>query len=155
MTDRIVLKINVELGDRKLTVAALSQILQEALEDRIKQGVFAVDDEIESWVVTASDDTEAQIAAIAENVTWDERCIAEAIDHFGFTDPIVILEHVEAAQTDLDYLQSQDEILEGIIMSSRVVLGVSAVTREDQILTALLERGIQPSSDTDAPRPDL
>jgi hypothetical protein len=151
MSNRIVLTLDVRLGAHALSAAELSRILQEAVEDRIRQGVFGPDDEIDTWSCKASTEEQTQLETIAGYETWEERCVAEAIDDHGLTDPAEIRAHMDAAQTDLDYLEGQDNTLEGIIASSRKLVGQGDVGIDELIQATLRDRGV----DEDEPEPDV
>lgn len=150
MSDRIALTLDVRLGAHALSTDDLARILQEVVEERIREGVFAPEDEIDTWSCKASIAEQTQLETIAGYETWEERCVAEAIDDYGLTDVAEIRAHVDSAQTNLDYLEGQDNTLEGIIASSRKVIGREEVSVEDLIRDTLRDRGIG----EDDPEPD-
>ncbi len=59
---------------------------------------------------------------VAEHPLWEEVAREEAIDDYGLTAEEDIASHIQAAQTDLDYLIGQDEQLETFIARARSVI---------------------------------
>lgn len=72
-----------------------------------------------------------EVVNIAANLqTWQERCVAEAINEYGLRSEEEIREHVHAAQTDNDYLVGQDEALESLILQARASRGTGRTLDE-------------------------
>lgn len=101
--------------------------------------------------VTAVLDVSAQLAVteqLAKLETWDERCAREAVEEHGLTDASEIEEHMDAAQSDLDYLTSQDEALERLVHEARDARGTGR-ERSEIIADALKDAGVDLEGETD------
>lgn len=97
--------------------SGMEEILGGALE-KLEQAVPATAAQLE-------------VVSIAANLqTWEERCVAEAINEYGLRNEAEIRDHVDAAQTDIDYLVGQDEALESLIHQAREARGTGRTLDE-------------------------
>jgi hypothetical protein len=146
---RLSINLEIQLDGHQTSPEALAEIAREAIEERIRAGIFGPGDEIGDWNVTAAAGP-SPVQEIADQETWFERCLREAIRE-GFRDPQEIAAMIFASQTDLDYLVEQDRALEEAIASCRRHLGrpsgefASDAERLDAIRAELARRGIEPA----------
>lgn len=83
---------------------------------------------------------------LSNTETWEERCAREALENHGLTDASEISRHIDAAQSDLDYLIAQDETLERLVQDARDARGTSR-DRSEIIAAALEDAGVGPDED--------
>lgn len=131
MGKKITISLSVELGDHVSEPAEIAERMRGAVEELVKAGGLDIkaDDELETWKVSATiGETVAQTLAPLE--LWEERQRRLAIDEEGATSEEEIEEHVRTAQSDLDYLEGQDDTLERMIAAARRQTGFTPERRE-------------------------
>lgn len=89
---------------------------------------------------------------LSNTETWDERCAREAVSDYGLTGVSEISQHIDGAQSDMDYLIAQDETLERLVQDARDARGTGR-DRNAIIAEALQDAGVEFDEDEDNPEP--
>jgi hypothetical protein len=124
MDKKITISLSVTLGDHASQPEDIAERIRGSVETLVKAGGLDIEagDELDSWKVSATlGETVAQTLAPLE--LWEERQRRLAIIEEGITTEQEIEEHVHAAQSDLDYLEGQDNTLERMISAARLETG--------------------------------
>lgn len=122
MSNRLTVTLSIEVETHTTPIEVLKQQLGAAMEERFRNGIFGPEDEVELLSVRtfAGTPVAEQLARLS---TWSHSSRVEAIDEYGYRDAEEIEGHIGERQKDQDYLEGQDQALDGLIVQAREETG--------------------------------
>lgn len=122
MSNRLTVTLSIDVENHTTPIEVLEQQLGAAMEERFRNGIFGPDDEVELLSVRTFTGTPVaeQLARLS---TWAHSSRVEAIDEYDYRDAGQIEDHIAERQRDQDYLEGQDQALEGLIAQAREETG--------------------------------
>lgn len=95
----------------------------DAVTRQIKMAIGTVQT-VKSVTTADTDAATALLDTMARMDIFADKSIREAVNEYGLTQVSDIIDHVEADQADIDWLQSQDDTLQSLIIQARGITGI-------------------------------
>lgn len=136
---RLRLVLDVEMDEHRSSPEDLLRQLEEAVAERVRDGVFGAADLVEDWrIETRLPKGPDPLRRLAKEESWFEHVVVEAIEDWGLRDPDEILRHFHSASSDLDWKDAREDVLESLIRDARAHLGNRPFPSDDDTKRAII-----------------